>query len=81
MPISNEQETAIALAVLKTEFAHMKATLDDVKYANQRQSEQIDKILQTMNEAKGGWRALLFVGGAAGTIGGFIAWVISHWKG
>jgi hypothetical protein len=75
-----DQETAISLAVLKSEFAHMKATLDDVKYANQRQSDQIDKILQAMNEARGGWRTLLMIGGAAGTVGGFVTWAVSHWR-
>lgn len=81
MTAGTEQETAISLAVLKTEFAHMKATLEDVKYSNARQSEQIDKVLQTMSEAKGGWRVLMIVGGAAGTLSGGLVWLMSHWKG
>jgi len=73
-----DQETAIALAVLKAEFTHMKATLEDVKYSNARQSEQIEKILQTMNEAKGGWRAVVIMGSVGGVLGSFLTWAASH---
>lgn len=76
-----DHENAISLAVMETEMGHMKAAIADLKFSNARQTEKIDLILTTMSEAKGGWRALLMVGGAAGTVGGVITWFISHWKG
>jgi hypothetical protein len=46
--------------------------------------EEIKKTLvaiqKTLSEAKGGWRMLLLIGGAAGTLGAGITQVI-HWLG
>lgn len=40
------------------------------------------KVLETLQEAKGGWRTLMFVGGAAASLGsvlgGLVSWVFSH---
>lgn len=32
-------------------------------------------------EAKGGWRALVFLGGASASLGGFLTWVLTHFTG
>ena len=34
---------------------------------------KLDDIIETLSEAKGGWRTLLWVGGAAGAIGALVA--------
>lgn len=79
MPI--DQQNAIRLAVLESEFTHIKNAMVDLKFTNARQTEKIDELLKTLHEAKGGWRTLMMVGGAAGSLGGLIAWIISQWKG
>jgi hypothetical protein len=76
-----DHENAVKLAVMETEMGHMKAAITDLKHSNSRQTEKIDLILSAMSEAKGGWKTLMMIGGAAGTAGGFITWVLSHWKG
>ncbi len=76
-----DHENAVKLAVMETEMGHMKAAFADLKFVNARQTEKIDQILTAMHEARGGWRTLMMVGGAAGTAGGFITWAMSHWKG
>lgn len=42
----------------------------------------MEKVLETLQEAKGGWRTLMFVGGAAASLGsilgGIVSWVLSH---
>jgi hypothetical protein len=35
-------------------------------------------VLLTLSEARGGWKTLMFVGGAASSLGAAIAWVIQH---
>jgi hypothetical protein len=40
----------------------------------------IIEINKTLSEAKGGWKMLLAVGGAAGVVGSAITWVVGHWK-
>jgi putative NADH-flavin reductase len=37
---------------------------------------ELKKITIILSEAKGGWRTLLLVGGAAGTLGAFL---VKHW--
>lgn len=76
-----DHENAVKLAVMETEMGHMKAAIADLKFSNARQTEKIDLILAAMSEAKGGWRTLLMIGGAAGTAGGFFTWAMSHWRG
>ncbi|MES2352068.1 MAG: hypothetical protein V4641_31250 [Pseudomonadota bacterium] len=76
-----DHENAVKLAVMETEMGHMKAAFLDLKFTNDRQTQKIDLILSAMSEAKGGWKTLMMIGGAAGTAGGFITWVLSHWKG
>lgn len=76
-----DHENATALAVLKTEMTHMKAAMEDLKFSNARQDSKLDTVLQTMHEARGSWRTLLLMGGAAGSLGGLVTWIFSHWKG
>ncbi|MES2350180.1 MAG: hypothetical protein V4641_21640 [Pseudomonadota bacterium] len=76
-----DHENARALAVLETEMRHMKAAMEDLKFSNQRQDTKLDTVLQTMHEARGSWRTLLLMGGAAGSLGGLVTWIFSHWRG
>lgn len=76
-----DHENAVKLAVMETEMGHMKSAIADLKFSNARQTEKIDLILTAMHEARGGWRTLLLMGGAAGTAGGFLTWALSHWRG
>lgn len=76
-----DQDTAISLALLEREMEHMKLAMADLKYSNARQDAKLDEITKKLNEANGGWRVLMLLGGAAGTVGAFIAWIVSNWKG
>lgn len=41
-------------------------------------SAKMDTILMTLSEAKGGWKTLMWVGGAAASIATGVSWVIQH---
>lgn len=69
-----EQQNAVSIAVIQTEVTHLKT-------AFARSEDKLDKIMSTMDEARGGWRTLLLIGGAAGTVGGGLSWLITHWRG
>lgn len=75
-----DRDNAVSLAILETEVSYLKAGMVDLKATNAQQSAKLDAIISTMAEARGGWRTLLLIGGAAGTVGGFLSWAISHWK-
>lgn len=78
---ATEQKNAVSIAVIETEVAHLKAGLVDLKVTNVQLSAKLDDIMRRMDEAKGGYRVLLLLGGAAGTVGGGIGWMLSHWRG
>jgi hypothetical protein len=86
-----DQENARSLAVMEAKLEHMKTTFDmemkhmkagmeDLKYSNARQDTKLDAVLQTMHEARGSWRTLVLMGGAAGSLGGLVTWIFSHWN-
>lgn len=60
-----------AVAALKTE-------LDSVKAKQQQMDVKLDQVLEKLNAAQGGWRALMLLGSAAAALGGLVTWFISH---
>ena len=40
--------------------------------------EQMTQVLAALSEAKGGWRTLMLLGGAAASAGGVISWALNH---
>jgi len=78
---TTEQQNAIAVATIQVEVAHLKAAVADLRDTNAQLNDKLDEVLRTMHAAQGGWRTLMVVGGAAGSLGGFLTWLASHWKG
>jgi hypothetical protein len=72
------QQNAINLAALQVEVSYLKAAVADLRSTNVQQNEKLDKVLAQLAEARGGWRTLMLIGGAAGSIGSAITWVLSH---
>ena len=78
---TTEQQNAIAVATIQVELAHQKIAIADLRATNAQQNEKLDRVLAQLAEAKGGWRTLMLVGGAAGSLGSVASWIISHWRG
>jgi len=57
------QSLSVALSLLTVKLDHNSAKLDEVE--------------RTLSEAKGGWRVLMIVGGAAGSIGAGLSYIAS----
>ena len=68
----------IAIARLEVEVAHLRASLSAVEESNQQLTEKLDQVLLTLSEARGGWKTLMVVGGAASAAGGVITWLMQH---
>lgn len=60
-----------AVSALKTE-------LDSVKAKQSLMDAKLDLVLERLSEAKGGWRALMLLGGAGATLGGAVTWFLTH---
>lgn len=78
---ATEQQNAITLAAVQVEVSYLKLAVADLRATNTLQNEKLDKVLAQLAEARGGWRTLMLIGGAAGSIGSGLTWLFSHWKG
>jgi len=61
MMISPEER----IAVLEVQVENLQKTLDGM-------SHDVRTIRDTLSQAKGGWKTLLLVAGAAGSVGAFL---------
>lgn len=75
------QANAVQLAAITVEVAHLKVAVADLRNTNASQSAKLDQVLAQLAEARGGWRTLMLIGGAAGTLGSIATWIFSHLKG
>ncbi len=56
----------------------LKADVDQLKGDVKDLSGKMDEVLDKLSEAKGGWKLLMAMGGAAATLGGLITWFATH---
>lgn len=59
------------MATMDRDMRAQSAKLDDMR-------QQLEQVLAALSEAKGGWRTLMLLGGAAASAGGLISWALSH---
>jgi prefoldin subunit 5 len=78
--MSDLMEQARELATHASEIRHLQADMDKMVDDMEEIKKAIIEINKTLSEAKGGWKMLLAVGGAAGVVGSGITWLVSHWK-
>lgn len=78
---ATEQHNAVQLAAMSVEVAHLKLAVADLRTTNAELDRKLDQVLAQLAEARGGWRTLMLLGGAAGSIGGGLTWLISHLRG
>ena len=69
-PISTARE----LATHANDIEHLQADMDKMVNEMKEIKEAIQAIRKTLDEAHGGWRMLLGVGGAMALVGGAIGW-------
>jgi predicted secreted protein len=75
-----EEISARDFGRLESEVTSLRDLVRAQTMAMQAMTARIEAINVTLSEAKGGWRTLMYVGGAAGSIGAGISWIISHIK-
>jgi hypothetical protein len=67
------------------EFGHLEGRVDALTSSVAAHAEAMKlmaKQLQTMNdtltEARGGWKVMMWIGGGAGVIGAAVTWLAQH---
>ena len=75
-------QAQIDIGKLETEVAHLTKSVDELKASNGQLVKAINDIQRTLDEASGGWRMLMLMGGAGAAAGGLISWVLTNlrWK-
>lgn len=79
--MSDLMEQARELATHAAEIKHLQSDMDKMVEDMEEIKKAIVSIEKTLSEAKGGWKVLMLVGGAAGTLGAAIVQVIHWFKG
>lgn len=68
---SSSESPDVKIARLEVQVKNLEA---NVALMN----DKLDDILERLSEAKGGWKTLMWLGGAAASAGGAITWVLNH---
>jgi hypothetical protein len=70
------------------EFGRLQAQVERLLESDRVKTElletmsvAIQAIQLQLATAKGGWKALMLLGGAAATLGGFVTWALQHFSG
>lgn len=70
------------------EFGRLQARVEQLLKSNEELAETVKALTNAvqamqlqMAEAKGGWKTLVFLGGAAATLGGVLSALASHFLG
>lgn len=71
-------EARIDIGRLQVEVGHLTQGMADLQESNKQLTAKLDQVLLTLSEARGGWKTLMAVGGAASVVGGGLAWAIQH---
>jgi prefoldin subunit 5 len=69
-------KTARELATHANDIKHLQQDMDRVVQDMDEVKKSLNEIKKTLSEARGGWRVLMYVGGAGGVLGGSLTWLI-----
>ena len=75
---SDEVQRAVDLAVLRQQFKTLNEHVSSLEGRIKEVDGKLDEVLEKLSEAKGGWRLLMAMGGAAATVGALITWFATH---
>jgi len=68
-------KTARELATHASDIKHLQSDMDKIVKDMDEIKKTLADIQKTLSEAKGGWKTLMYVGGAAAGVGAFITWL------
>jgi prefoldin subunit 5 len=67
------------IATHGAEIKHIQDDLDQIAAEMKQVRQSLDAINRTLSEAQGGWKLLMWIGGAASAITGIVGFVVGHW--
>ena len=77
--MTDSVDTARELATHANDIKHLQADMDKLVGDMEEIKKSLYEINKTLSEAKGGWKALLWAGGAVSALTGIVGFVMGHW--
>jgi hypothetical protein len=68
----------INIARLEVQVGSLTKGMAELQESNQQLTAKLDQVLLTLSEARGGWRTMMIVGGAATSVGAALSWIVQH---
>jgi prefoldin subunit 5 len=76
---TNPIQTARELATHASDIKHLQEDMDKLVSDMATVKESLAEIQKTLSEAKGGWKVLMWAGGAVSAITGVAGFLAGHW--
>jgi prefoldin subunit 5 len=73
-------QTARELATHAADIEHLQKDMDKLVASVTEMQKTLSEINKTLSEARGGWKVLMLVGGASGTLGAGIVQIVHWWS-
>lgn len=67
------------LAVHSTEIKHIQDDMDRMMKDIEDIKQTLAEINKTLSEARGGWKTLMWAGGAISALTAFVGFIVGHW--
>lgn len=65
---------------IKGAVSALQVQMSDLKARHAVTNAKLDLVLEKLSEAKGGWRVLMLLGGAASALGAGLTWLVTYFK-
>jgi prefoldin subunit 5 len=72
-------EQARELATHASEIRHLQTDMDKMVQDMEEIKKSLAQINRTLSEARGGWKTLMWAGGAVSAITGVVGFLMGHW--
>ncbi len=74
------RQHAVDIAVLQQQMRTVNDQITRMSTALDTLTAKLEEVNITLTEARGGWRTLMWLGGAASGVGAAFTWVMTHVK-
>jgi len=71
--------TARELATHTSDIKHLQDDMDKLVDAVAEMKTSLDEIRKKLDQVEGGWKALMWLGGAISAGTGFVGYIVGHW--
>lgn len=75
---AEQRQAAIDIAVLKEQVGTLSRTMNEMRETLDTLAKEMADVSSTLAQARGGWKTLMVVGGAAASLAEAVHWVVAH---